>query len=45
MDRSLYWLVAEIAGLHLAQARARGELIPAALADGHLAFLRTELEL
>jgi hypothetical protein len=45
MDRSLYWLVAETTGLHLAQARARGELIPAALVDRHLTFLRTELEL
>ena len=45
MDRSLYWLATEITELCLAEGRARGELIPAALVDGHLTFLRTALEL
>jgi hypothetical protein len=44
MDRSLCRLVTEIAELCLAAGRAPGELIPAALVDGYLTFVRTELE-
>jgi hypothetical protein len=37
------WFVERATELYLDQARARGELVPAALVDGHLAFFRTEL--
>jgi hypothetical protein len=45
MDQSFGWFVERATELYLDQARALGELVPAALVDGHLAFFRTELEL
>jgi hypothetical protein len=45
MDQSFGWFVERTTELCLDQARARGELVPARVVDGHLAFFRTELEL